>query len=223
MGAPFQAVKCSNSLSFLYLTIKYELITKYKDGKEVGRPSTGQADRKYQVIWPIQETFSMDLTGFQIIYPSYIDSNKTVKMGRRLSKEESVPTPTVTDISYALQKLSVRHAVQPYKGYSRDVSCQWDNPGRVLVDVPTTMIVPEGATTENPKKLLMKELANIIPDLPYRIERLKREAEEEKVKQEEQKKLQAAANSSAQAAAAKKNASKAATSNKKKNKGKKKK
>jgi signal recognition particle subunit SRP19 len=167
-----------------------------------------------------EETFSMNLTGFSVIYPSYLDANKTIKMGRRLSKEESVPAPTVTDISYALQKLQIRHSVQPYKGYSPDISCQWDNPGRVLVDLPTAMVVPEGVTTQNPKKVLMKELAGIIPELPYRIERLKREAEEQKIKQEQQKKIDAATQSSAQAAAAK---SKAATSNKKKNKGKKKK
>lgn len=160
----------------------------------------------------------MDVNGFNVIYPSYLDANKTVKMGRRLAKEESVPTPTVTDISYALQKLNIRHAVQPYKGYSRDISCQWDNPGRVLVDLPQTMMVPEGVETQNPKRLLLKELATIIPDLPYRIERLKREAEE-KAKQEEEKKKQQLVTSKA----TKKVTTQAATSNKKKNKGKKKK
>ena len=164
----------------------------------------------------------MNLHGFSVIYPSYIDSNKTVKMGRRLSKEESVPTPTVTDISYALQQLSIRHAVQPYKGYSRDITCQWDNPGRVLVDIPTTMVIPEGQhSTQNPKKLLLKELAQNIPLLPYRIERLKREAEEAKVREEQERKEREAARIAAQnSATAKKNA---VTSNKKKNKGKKKK
>ena len=159
----------------------------------------------------------MDLNGFNVIYPSYLDSNKTVKMGRRLAKEESVPNPTVTDISYALQQLNIRHAVQPYKGYSRDISCQWDNPGRVLVDVPATMVVPDGCTTQNPKKILLKELATIIPDLPYRIERLKREAEEKARQEEEKKKQQLAAKET------KKVTTQAATSNKKKNKGKKKK
>lgn len=147
-----------------------------------------------------------------------MDANKTVKMGRRLAKEESVPNPTVTDISYALQQLNIRHAVQPYKGYSRDISCQWDNPGRLLVDVPSALVVPEDCTTQNPKKLLLKELASIIPILPYRIERLKREAEEERVRQgEEKKKKQQAAS-----IANKKASSQAASSNKKK-KGKKKK
>jgi signal recognition particle subunit SRP19 len=161
----------------------------------------------------------MDLNGFNVIYPSYLDSDKTVKMGRRLSKNEAVPIPTVTDISHALQQLNIRHAVQPYKGYSRDISCQWDNPGRVLVDIPNTMVVPEGCSTQNPKKILLKELATIIPKLPRRIERLQKEAEDAKARQEEEekkKKLQASAVS-------KKVASQAATSNKKKNKGKKKK
>lgn len=163
----------------------------------------------------------MDLTGFKVIYPSYLDSSKSMKEGRRLSKAASVPKPTITDISYALQQLQIRHAVQPYKGYSRDISCQWDNPGRVLVDLPATMVVPDGSTTSNPKKLLMKELARIIPSLQYRIDRVAREEEEAKKKAEEKKKLQAAAPS------ANKNAGSSAktsgiTSNKKKNKGKKK-
>lgn len=31
--------------------------------------------------------------------------------------------------------MDVRHVVQPHKGYSRDASSRWDNPGRVLVDL----------------------------------------------------------------------------------------
>lgn len=161
----------------------------------------------------------MDVTGFNVIYPSYLDSTKSMKQGRRLSREESVATPTVTDMSYALQKLNIRHAVQPYKGYSRDISCQWDNPGRILVDIPQTMMVPDNSTTQNPKKLVMKEIASIIPSLQYRMERLAKEEEETKKKEEEKKKQQAVA-----AAASKTTTSKisvAASSNKKK-KGKKK-
>lgn len=169
----------------------------------------------------------MDLNGFNVIYPSYLDSNKTMKQGRRLSKEDSVPTPTVTDISYALQTLQIRHAVQPYKGYSRDITCQWDNPGRVLVDVPQTMVVPEGSSTQNPKRLLMKEVASIIPTLQYRMDRLAREEEEAKKRAEEKKKMQAAAasasNKSSAAAVTASKATTLTTSSKKKNKGKKKK
>ena len=38
-----------------------------------------------------------------MIYPSYIDANKTVKKGRRISVEDAVPNPTVIDIGQALQ------------------------------------------------------------------------------------------------------------------------
>merc|ERR1712086_238350 len=30
---------------------------------------------------------------------------------------------------------SIRHAILPHKGYSRDATSRWDNPGRVMVDL----------------------------------------------------------------------------------------
>jgi len=134
-------------------------------------------DRSYQIYWPITETFSMKTDNFQIIYPSYLDGSKTVKKGRRISKEMAVdPSPTVSDVSLALQSLQVRHVLQPYRGYSRDVTTLHDNPGRVLVDV------------SNHKKLdLLKEIAAIIPNLPERIDRLKREQDEREKEEEERK------------------------------------
>jgi signal recognition particle subunit SRP19 len=135
-------------------------------------------DRSYQVIWPIHETFSMNYKSFQVIYPSYLDSNKTIKEGRRLPHNKSVPSPSVVDLSQALQRLQVRHVLQPYKGYSRDLTCMWENPGRVLVDV-----------TNYSKKQLLQELAARIVDLPERVARMQR-AEEERVRiAEERKKL----------------------------------
>lgn len=86
-------------------------------------------------IWPVEETFSMKYTNFSAIYPNYLDSEKTVKMGRRIAAKDAVPEPTVQDIHEALSSLNVRHVVQPYKGYSRDASSRWDNPGRVMVDL----------------------------------------------------------------------------------------
>lgn len=77
----------------------------------------------------------MEYKQFSQIYPTFIDSTKTVKRGRRISAEHAVPTPTVMDITHALQAMGIRHVVQPYKGYSRDVESQWGNPGRVFVDM----------------------------------------------------------------------------------------
>jgi signal recognition particle subunit SRP19 len=121
-------------------------------------------DRKYQIFWPMHETFTMKTTGFQVIYPSYLDSTKPLSMGRRISSEKAVPTPTVSDLSLALQMMRVRHVLQPYKGYSRDPACLWDNPGRVLVDV-----------SQHTKKELIYAIAERIPHMPERQARLERE------------------------------------------------
>ena len=154
-------------------------------------------DRNYSIVWPIQETFTMKTdTGFQVIYPSYLDADKTVKLGRRVCQEKAVPKPTVSDMSLVLQSLKVRHVLQPYKGYSRDPSTLWDNPGRVLVDM-----------TNHRKAELMLELAARIPDLPERQQRLHAEAEAAaaqklKEEQEQQKQIEAAAAKNKPAASA---------------------
>lgn len=133
---------------------------------------TVPSDRGYQVFWPIHQSFSMDTSGFRVLYPAYIDSNKTIQSGRRVGKEKAVDRPTVSDMSLALQSLQVRHVLQPYKGYSREPDT-WDNPGRVLVDV-----------SNHSKKDLMMHMCEKIPTLPDRIARLEREAEERKEKEE---------------------------------------
>ena len=117
----------------------------------------------------------MDVTTFQIIYPSYLDKTKTISEGRRIASNKAVePSPTVSDISLALQSLKIRHVLQPYKGYSRDITTLWDNPGRVKVEIPSDLT----------KRKLCEQLATIIPELPSRIQRLE---EEEKQKQLEAK------------------------------------
>jgi signal recognition particle subunit SEC65 len=142
-----------------------------------------QPDRKYQIFWPLHETFRMQTDGFQIIYPNYIDSTKSGRHGRRIGRERAVPTPTVSDLSQVLQQLNVRHVTQPYRGYSPDGACQWDNPGRVLVDV-----------TNYTKRQLMLHMAERIPNLPDRKARLAREAaENERLAREREERLAAAA------------------------------
>uniref|UniRef100_A0A7S3L659 Signal recognition particle 19 kDa protein n=1 Tax=Amphora coffeiformis TaxID=265554 RepID=A0A7S3L659_9STRA len=154
-------------------------------------------DRNYSIVWPMTETFTMKTdTGFQVIYPSYLDAEKTVKQGRRVCQDKAVRKPTVSDISLGLQSLKIRHVLQPYKGYSRDPATIWDNPGRVLVDM-------SGHT----KGQLMLELAARIPELPERRQRLQAEAEqaaEQEKKLKEQKQIEAAKKAPAAASASKK-------------------
>lgn len=142
----------------------------------------------------------MDPKGFMVIYPSYLDSTKTLKQGRRIGKEHAVDTPTVSDISQALQQLGLRHVLQPHKGYSRDAYTLWDNPGRVKVEtsgsaVPKIMeldddndenIAPEG----NAKRQLLLDIASRIPSLPSRIQRLEEEAAARKAAEEDQARQQ---------------------------------
>jgi signal recognition particle subunit SRP19 len=120
------------------------------------------------------ETFSMDPSNFQCIYPSYLDSTKTVSKGRRIASEKAVPVPTVSDISQALQSLNIRHVLQPHKGYSRDIESLWDNPGRIMYE-------PDDVYT---KRELIVEVASKVEALPSRIQRL----EQEKIQAEIEKK-----------------------------------
>lgn len=158
----------------------------------------------------------MNFKMFSAIYPNYLDSNKTVKLGRRIATKHALPEPTIQDIHEALVSLNIRHAIQPHKGYSRDASSRWDNSGRVLFDTVGAFEsrisnvetdgafdsgddIPEMEDSENRqveennngnlkgKKQLLRLLAKIIRNLPSRQKRL-----EEKVKLLEEEKLKAA-------------------------------
>ena len=186
------------------------------------------------IIWPLSETFTLKYDGFQVIYPNYLDSTKTVKQGRRISADVSVDTPTVADISGALQAMNIKHVIQPNKCYSRDAESHWDNKGRILVDIQKGQgdgamelgadgafdvsdenDVPDmgGGSGMNKKKML-KEIAARIPHLKARKDRLEREAKQ---------KSEAEAKAKAESAAAHRAASsKVSASSNKKKKGKKK-
>jgi signal recognition particle subunit SEC65 len=94
-----------------------------------------------------------DCDRFFTVYPTYLDSLKTVKLGRRISKEIAVE-----------------------KGYSRDVESRWYNLGRVLVDKKQKGVIPidERVVFRN-KMELLKEIAKRIPTCPSRRRRLEEE------------------------------------------------
>lgn len=155
----------------------------------------------------------MDPSNFFIIYPSYLDSSKTMKQGRRIGVEKAVDTPTAQDLSDALASLNVRHVQQPNKGYSRDQTTLWDNPGRVKVD---PAVLESGYT----KRSLLVELASIIEELPSRTRRLEVMAAVAKAK--EAKRLEAQEKKKAEAKLQQKQKSQASSSRSNKKKGKKK-
>lgn len=141
------------------------------------------------------EAMSMNWSNYNVIYPTYLDSSKTIKLGRRIPANEAVDQPTVQEIGEALRSLRVRHVVQPFKGYSRDTESRWDNPGRVLVDmkgelVPDLMSLGNSdglkmKTKIDTKIQLLKEIAKIIPDLEIRTRRLEQKKIQEKEKEKQ--------------------------------------
>ena len=188
----------------------------------------------------------MSYKNFSAIYPNYLDSDKTVKMGRRIAAKDAVPEPTIQDLHEALKTLDIRHVIQPHKGYSRDASSRWDNPGRILIDlegaveqgvlqmsidggfdlsdIPEMGDNDESENNENKKdggrgkKQLLRQLAQTMKGLPGRKVRL-----EAKNKQLEEEKLKAAKEEKAMAAAAKTKVQASGGGGTRKKKGKKKK
>jgi len=128
----------------------------------------------------------MDPTNFHTIYPSYLDSTKSIKQGRRIGIEQAVDTPTVSDISQALQQLQLKHVLQPHKGYSRDTTTLWDNPGRIRVDLSSS-------DQHSSKRQWLVEIAKRIPALPSRVQRLEQHEAQRKAEEAKQAQAKAAA------------------------------
>ena len=70
-----------------------------------------------------------------IIWPVYIDSKKTKKEGRRISKENAVSSPKLREISNAAKKLQLNPEIENDKSYSKS---WWETSGRVTVDKTNT-------------------------------------------------------------------------------------
>ena len=159
-------------------------------------------DSSINHFYPMSETFTMQYKNFPCIWPTYIDSSKTGKEGRRIGKEDAVEGPTVHEISEVLQSVGVRHVIQPYKGYSRDTESRWYNQGRVLYDLEQLNLkgaleeavveegdVPNLEMEDMNQKQVWREIAKRIPSMPGRIRRL---ADEKKAEEEAKKKAREA-------------------------------
>ncbi|CAM9860813.1 unnamed protein product [Choristocarpus tenellus] len=135
----------------------------------------------------------MDISKLIVIWPNNIDATKTLQQGRRISVSHACPNPTAEDMSEVLKYLQLWHALQPYKGYSREPFVQ----GRVRVRLTDEDGIPWNPNIPD-RKTLMKKMGELIPNLKTRRDRLQGEKEaKEKAVREEREKAQAAAASSA--------------------------
>lgn len=66
-----------------------------------------------------------------IIWPAYLDSEKTRKEGRKIPKKFTVRSPKLGEISRAAGKLGLNPEVEKDKSYPKS---WWESRGRVIVD-----------------------------------------------------------------------------------------
>jgi len=82
-----------------------------------------------------------------IIWPAYIDSKKTEKEGRKISRKNAVSSPKLREISRAAGKLGLTPELENDKSYSKS---WWESSGRVIVD------------RNMPKRELLLKISNMI-------------------------------------------------------------
>ena len=70
-------------------------------------------------------------SGRIIIWPVYIDLNRTQAEGRKIPRENAVSSPKLREISRAAGKLGLNPLVENDKSYPNS---WWENSGRVIVD-----------------------------------------------------------------------------------------
>lgn len=66
-----------------------------------------------------------------IIWPVYVDSNRSRREGRKINKEDAVSKPKLTEISRAARKLNLNPKVEDDKSYP---GSWWENSGRIIVE-----------------------------------------------------------------------------------------
>ncbi len=66
-----------------------------------------------------------------VIWPAYIDKNRSRSQGRIISKKSSVGEPTLAEIEKAALKLGMNPEVEKDRSYPRS---WWEKSGRVLID-----------------------------------------------------------------------------------------
>jgi len=65
-----------------------------------------------------------------IVWPSYFDSSKTRKHGRRVSKDLAVTSPKISEVKDAVEKLGLEYELVPDASYPK---APWLKTGMLLV------------------------------------------------------------------------------------------
>ncbi len=85
-----------------------------------------------------------------MIWPIYLDSEKSLNEGRKISKEYAIPEPRIKEIVKATQKLRYKYFAEEDKAYPGE----WYNKsGRVII------------TSDESKKEILINLSNTIKEM----------------------------------------------------------
>ena len=85
-----------------------------------------------------------------MIWPIYLDSEKSLNEGRKISKEYAIPEPRIKEVIKATQKLRYKYIAEEDKSYPGE----WYNKsGRVII------------TSDDSKKEILINLSNAIKEI----------------------------------------------------------
>ncbi|MHA1820622.1 MAG: signal recognition particle subunit SRP19/SEC65 family protein [Promethearchaeota archaeon] len=113
--------------------------------------------------------------GKSIIWPQYMDSNRTWSKGRRLPKSECIPLPSLKELAEAAIQLGYDIDIEPNARYPRT---WWDPPGYLLIN------------TKGQKKVkIMEKLIPVIKKIRAEEKAKKAAMEKSKKKKKKQKKI----------------------------------
>lgn len=101
-----------------------------------------------------------------ILYPNYIDVNKTVAEGRRISKDKACDKPHVVEMLDACNKGLKLQAQIEDKSYSRD----WLVRGRIRVQLKDSNGKPVNPEIPSRTELMIR-VAKLVPQHPMRSKR----------------------------------------------------
>ncbi|KAJ4462910.1 putative signal recognition particle subunit SRP19 [Paratrimastix pyriformis] len=103
-----------------------------------------------------------DTKRWHVVYPTYIDKEKTIQQGRRIGKELAVENPSATEIAECLKKMGIESVVEN-KAYPGDwLNCRQ----RVRVNLPHDAPSAEGQ--RHNVHWLLRQVAPAVAALPSR-------------------------------------------------------
>ena len=108
-----------------------------------------------------------DYSRWMCLYPCYLDSNKRVSEGRRISKADGCEGPHPMEMLEVCKYLKLPALVEP-KSHPRNP--KWEN-GRLRVKMKDDNGDPTNAEVPN-RKALLRTMGKLIPNLTIRKKRL---------------------------------------------------